>query len=93
MSDAAIIPLFLLPRGARPKPHERLMLEEVKSFRLLGCREYAGCLNFAARVNWSGFHCVSCPRYREHYENYAARHGLLPPIFEEPLVVIGGTLK
>lgn len=65
MSDSNVIPLFLVPRGGQPRPHVRLSLEEVKTFRLLECTAYSGCLNFAARMNWQGFHCMRCTTFHK----------------------------
>ncbi|MCC6808476.1 MAG: hypothetical protein IT381_13710 [Deltaproteobacteria bacterium] len=89
MSDTNVIPLFLVPRGAQPRPHVRLTLEEVRQFRFLECAEYSGCLNFAAQLNWSGFHCVRCGSYQKHHEALAEKYGLSRPAFEEQLVAIG----
>jgi hypothetical protein len=68
MSDSNVIPLFLVPRGGQPRPHVRLSLEEVKAFRFLECPSYSGCLNFAAHLNWAGFHCTRCAAYQKHNE-------------------------
>lgn len=89
MGDLAVIPLFLVPRGAQPRPHIRLSLEEVAQHRFLECTSYSGCLNFAARLNWSGFHCVKCASYQQHHEALAEKYGRCPPAFDEQLVAIG----
>lgn len=88
MCDSNVIPLYLLPRGARPREHIRLSFEEVKALRLIDCPAYAGCLAFAAHLNWSGFHCVSCKAFREHHTEHATKYGLQLPIFEEPRVAL-----
>jgi hypothetical protein len=93
MSDSNVIPLFLVPRGAQPRPHIRLTLEEVAQFRFLECADYAGCLNFAARVNWAGFHCVRCKSFQQHHAALAEKYGLEPPVFEEQLVAIASAMK
>ncbi len=63
MALAQVIPLYLLPKGAQPRPADLLPYEHVKNFRHLGCGGYGGCLNFAVRANWTGFHCLRCPRF------------------------------
>lgn len=60
---AKVIDLALLPSGARPIPFATLDFDEVPETRRLGCRDYAGCLQFAASVHWQGFSCRRCPRY------------------------------
>ncbi len=68
MSGPNVIPLYLLPRGAQPRPHEPLRYDEVKVFRFIECHGYAGCLNFAAHAEWSGFHCQRCPFFEAHLD-------------------------
>lgn len=67
MSTPVVIhlPLNLLPRKAQPRPYDQLIYEQVGELRHLGCAAYGGCLNFAVHANWTGFHCLRCPRFEE----------------------------
>lgn len=79
---ADIIDLVQLPSGARPHPRAELEYDEVEEARLLHCASYSECLEFAASVQWRGFHCRRCPRFNatEVVSPIAGPSGTLAPV-------------